>query len=236
MKIEYAGHSAVFVHTEKGVIAIDPWISGNPICPENLKNPPSIDLIALTHGHSDHASDAARLAKQYGCTIAATYELAACMLAEGVPERHVAMMNKGGTIHFDSLDLSISLTHAMHSNSYEKNGENVYAGEACGVVLKTPSQTIYHAGDTALFSDMELIGTHYKPDICLLPIGDRFTMGPEEAAEAVVLLKPKVVIPIHHSTFPLLTGTPEQFKNALEKRGIDAELVILTPGGVYEVS
>lgn len=235
MKIEYVGHSSVFFHIGSTVVAIDPWLLNNPVCPENLMNPERIDLIALTHGHFDHAGDTPRLAKHYGSKVAATYELAGYMIAEGVSESHVVPMNKGGTFNFDSLGVSVSLTHAMHSSGYEMNGEVKYAGEACGIILKTKDITVYHAGDTALFSDMELIAEQYRPDVCLLPIGDRFTMGPEEAAQAVMLMQPRIAIPIHHSTFPLLTGTPEQFKAAVDKLGIDTEVVTLAPGGIYEV-
>lgn len=235
MKIEYAGHSSVFFHIGATVVAIDPWLMNNPICPEKLKNPKKIDLIALTHGHFDHAGETPHLAKHYGCKVVSTYELGSHMIAEGVSESHIEQMNKGGTLDFPSLGVSVSLTHAMHSNSYEMNGEIKYAGEACGIILKTKDVTIYHAGDTALFSDMQLIAEQYRPDVCLLPIGDRFTMGPEEAAQALMLIEPRIVIPIHHSTFPILTGTPEQFKIAVEKLGIDVEVVNLEPGGSYEI-
>lgn len=230
--LTFAGHSAVFIEAGDKTIAIDPWLESNPKCPENLKNPEKIDLIVLTHGHSDHASDAARLAKSYGSTLAATYELAVIMVSEGVPEQNVQFMNKGGTIEWEGL--KITLTNAFHSSSYDTANGPVYAGEPCGVILQDGSFTIYHAGDTCLFKDMKLIGKRYEPDLALLPIGDRFTMGPEEAAKAAKYVRAKAAIPIHFGTFPLLTGTAEEFKEACLPLGIDT--ITLQPGESYTIA
>ncbi|MCB0337745.1 MAG: metal-dependent hydrolase, partial [Bdellovibrionales bacterium] len=178
-KIVFAGHSACFIHTKELVIAIDPWLQANPSCPDDLKSPDKIDLIVLTHGHFDHASEAAGLAKSLGSKVIATFELAQLLGNEGVPESQLCPMNKGGTLEIEGLN--VSLTHAMHSSSYETASGPQYAGEACGVVLGDGIRNLYHAGDTALFSDMSLIKDQYQPEIALLPIGDRFTMGPVEA-------------------------------------------------------
>lgn len=234
-RITYAGHSAVFLETQDLTIAIDPWLEGNPRCPENLKNPARLDLIVLTHGHSDHASDAPRLAKKYDAFVIATYELAMIMIEEGVHPDKVIAMNKGGTSSFRSF--SISLTHAFHSNSFDTAKGTRYAGEACGVIVNDSQRSIYHAGDTALFSDMKLIAENFKPEIALLPIGDRFTMGPKEAAIAAELIKPKIVIPIHYKTFDLLSGTPEQFVKELQLRSLSSEIEVkdLEPGSSMEL-
>lgn len=229
--LTYAGHSAVFFQTENSVIAVDPWLAGNPRCPESLKEPHKLDLIVLTHGHADHASDAVRLAKSTGASIAATYELAMLMISEGVPEGHVIPMNKGGSAKWNGL--SITLTHAFHSSSYDTATGPVYAGEPCGVVLGDGQQHIYHAGDTALFSDMALIGQRYSPSLALLPIGDVYTMGPAEAAQAAELLGVKRAIPIHYATFPGLTGTADEFKAECGTRGIEA--IVLEPGAAHEL-
>lgn len=215
--LTYAGHSAFFVHMNGATIAIDPWLQGNPRCPEDLKNPKALDLIVLSHGHSDHASDAVRLAKQTGAAVAATWELAMIMIKEGVAQEKVMPMNKGGTI--DHQGIKITLTNAFHSSSYDTQHGPVYAGEACGIVLQDGSQTIYHAGDTALFADMALIGSTYKPSIALLPIGDRFTMGPKEAAQAAGIVGAEVNIPMHFKTFDVLTGTAEEFGAACKSVG-----------------
>jgi L-ascorbate metabolism protein UlaG (beta-lactamase superfamily) len=226
--ITFAGHSALFVAAQNYAIAIDPWLTTNPACPANLKQPTKLDLIILTHGHSDHAADAANLAKHYGATVVATYELAMLMIREGVPEKHVQPMNKGGSLTVGPV--KVTLTHAMHSSSYDIGKDTFYAGEPCGVVLTDAKRAIFHAGDTALFSDLKLIGERYHPEISFLPIGDRFTMGPEEAAHAAEFLQTKLAVPIHFETFPLLTGSAEQFEAACEKRKIQTR--VLKPGEI----
>ena len=231
-RLTYLGHSAVILSIGGKTIGIDPWLLGNPRCPEKLQTPDSLDLIALTHGHSDHAGDAPRLAKALGSHIAATYELAMLMIEEGVSQNHVHPMNKGGTLNWNGI--SVSLTHALHSSSYDTAKGPVYAGEACGLVIHSGKNTIYHAGDTSLFSDLKLIGERYRPQIALLPIGDRFTMGPAEAAEAAKLVGCKIAIPIHYKTFAALTGTAEEFGKECAKRGIEAR--VLEPGEGMDLS
>ncbi|MBX7136675.1 MAG: metal-dependent hydrolase [Oligoflexia bacterium] len=229
LKLTFAGHSACFLEIQNSVIAIDPWLQENPSCPANLKMPPRIDLIVLTHGHADHASEAAALAKRLGSSIAATWELAMLMMAEGVPQSQVIPMNKGGTVSVN--DVQLTLTHAFHSSSYDTPQGPRYAGEPCGVVLRSAGLSVYHAGDTALFGDMRLIGELYQPQLALLPIGDRFTMGPAEAALAAKLVGCKIAIPIHFNTFELLTGTAEEFKKFCAAQGVQA--VVLEPGATH---
>lgn len=229
--ITYAGHSAVLIDTGSIVVGIDPWLIGNPLCPATLQNPNKLDLIVLTHGHADHAGDAVRLAKSTGASVAATYELAMIMVGEGVPEKQVIAMNKGGAAIYQGL--KIRLTHAFHSSSYDSERGTLYAGEPCGVILSDGTHTIYHAGDTELFSDMSLIGSIDKPDIAFLPIGDRFTMSPSTAAEAAALLRCKTAIPIHFGTFPLLTGTPQEFTDHCAKKGIQVRT--LEPAESYKL-
>ena len=159
--------------------------------------------------------------------VAAIFETGAWLDGQGVA--NVSPMNKGGAETLSGI--TISMTHAIHSCGIrDTDGKIIYGGEACGYVLELENGfKIYHAGDTALFGDMKLIAQLYKPDLAMLPIGDRFTMDPRAAAVAVKLLKPKYVIPMHHSTFPLLTGTPEAFRKAL--RGIEGvKLLTLAPG------
>ena len=208
--ITYAGHSAFFIDTDSIKIAIDPWLEGNPVCPDELKNPASLDLIILTHGHADHASDASRLAKATGAKIAATYELAMIMTKEGVAQDKIIPMNKGGSVTVE--DITVSLTHAHHSSSYDTADSTLYAGEACGVVISDGSTKIYHAGDTALFMDMQLIKEQYQPSIAILPIGDHFTMGQKEAAKAAKIVGAKTNIPMHYKTFELLEQNADEFK------------------------
>lgn len=213
--LTYAGHSAVILNADTYVAAIDPWLN-NPLCPANLKHPQKLDLIVLTHGHADHASDVPALAQKTKAKVAATYELAQILAKEGVPESQLIFMNKGGCVTVDGL--TVSLVHALHSNSFDTKHGPVYAGEACGVVIKDGHSSIYHAGDTALFSDMKLIGEIHKPTVACLPIGDCFTMGPKDAARAAELIGAPTVVPIHYATFPLLTGTAEAFEKAVHER------------------
>ena len=217
--ITLAGHAAVFLGTDKGSIAIDPWIEGNPAVPEGFKVPSDLSLIVLTHGHSDHAADAPRLCKDYGCMLAATFELAMLMGREGVPAQHLVPMNRGGTWTFNGI--RISLTTAFHSSSWETPQGFLYAGEACGAVIDDGTTCVYHSGDTCLFSDMKLIRETYHPTHALLPIGDHFTMGPKEAAQAAAFVGARVAIPMHYKTFDVLSGSPEDFKTACNARSIE---------------
>jgi L-ascorbate metabolism protein UlaG (beta-lactamase superfamily) len=232
-KIQFAGHAATFVHTDTQTIAIDPWLEGNPSCPDVLKNPSTLDLIALTHGHADHASDVVRLHQLTGAPVLATYELAMILVGEGVSQDAIIPVNKGGTYLFGSS--AITLTHAEHSSSYDSATKGtLYAGEAGGILIRSGNDSLYHAGDTSLFSDLSLIKDAYKPSVALLPIGDRFTMGAQEAAHAAKLLGVRTAIPIHYKTFPLLAQTAEPFVTAC--RAFDIDVCELAPGATFEFS
>lgn len=216
----YLGHSAIILEFDGFRVAIDPWLKGNPLCPPNLAaDPGRLDLIVLSHGHADHASDACRIAQLTGAKVAATYELGAILIGEGLPANQAIQMNKGGMVAVSS-GVSVYLTHAFHSSSYDTASGPVYAGEACGVVLNFSGNHIYHAGDTALFSDMELIGDRFSPQVAFLPIGDRFTMGPEDAAIAASLIRAEITIPIHYKTFDLLTGQYSEFETQCQKHAV----------------
>ncbi len=232
-RLIFFGHATTLIETDSGKrIMIDPFLEENPLCPDNLQNPSPLDIICLTHGHYDHVSSLLPLAEQSDAEICATYELCSLLTVDGIAEDRLQRMNKGGSIDID--EIRISLVQAMHSNSYQcSDGSTHYAGEACGVVIELESgEAIYHAGDTCLFSDMRLIAEKFSPRIALLPIGDRFTMGPDDAAQAVDILKPEIVIPIHHSTFPALTGTPEEFERLCE--GSESSVVTLAPGEYFD--
>jgi L-ascorbate metabolism protein UlaG (beta-lactamase superfamily) len=218
ISVTYAGHSAVFLEFNGARVAIDPWLEGNPLCPQDLKTPRALDLIAVTHGHADHASDVVRVQRCTGAFVAATYELAMILINEGVPADKVLPMNKGGSAKCGSV--TVTLTDAHHSNSFDSKNGPLYAGEACGVVVSAQGRSVYHAGDTSLFSDMKLIAERYRPTLAFLPIGDRFTMGPHDAMEAARLVQPSLAIPIHYKTFELLTGTYREFAQACDAHGV----------------
>jgi L-ascorbate metabolism protein UlaG (beta-lactamase superfamily) len=211
-RITYFGHSTFSLTTASGQVAlIDPWVMTNPVCPPALKTFPRLDAIFLSHAHSDHFGDLFSFASKFHPRILAIYETS-LYIAENGFQKEVTGMGKGGTQ--TAGDFQVTLTHAFHSNSIDSIQPPRYAGEPAGLIIRMSGGfTVYHAGDTAVFGDMKLIGELYRPDLALLPIGDLYTMGPREAAHAIRLLGIKQVIPMHYATFPVLTGTPDQLRS-----------------------
>ncbi len=213
-RITWLGHATVLVQTAGGTnLLIDPFIAQNPKYPAGFVLPEKIHYILLTHGHADHISDAVPVAAKHGSTVVAIYELAAYVAAQGVA--HTIGMNLGGTVQLQ--DVAATMVEAKHSAAAQDEQGTHYVGVAAGFVLTIKDgPVLYHAGDTAVFSDMKLIAELYHPEVAMLPIGGHFTMGPKEAALAVRLLGADTILPIHYGTIPQLKGTPEELAAGLD--------------------
>lgn len=199
---------------DERVILIDPWLANNPSCPDVCKTVSRCDFIGLTHGHFDHTEDVAGLIEKFNPHVVATVELCD-VLGQTSPKAKFAAMNIGGTQVVDGV--SFTLTRAYHSSSMPTDKGPAYTGMPCGMIVAADGVgSFYHAGDTDVFSDMQLIAQLFAPKVAALPIGDHFTMGPRGAAMAAKFLNPNTIIPLHYGTFPLLHGTPDQLRSALE--------------------
>jgi L-ascorbate metabolism protein UlaG (beta-lactamase superfamily) len=227
VKLTWLGHATFLLEAQGKRVLIDPWLKDNPACPDDLKDPGKVDIIAITHGHNDHMQDAVEVANSNGATVVAIVEIGDWLEGtQGV--ENVVAMNKGGTT--EVAGIKFHMTDARHSSSFNTKDGVVNGGEAAGFVIELETgYKLYHAGDTAVFGDMALIKKLLAPDIALLPIGDFYTMGPRSAAEAIRLLGVKTVVPMHYGTFPLVPGTPDELrKEADDVSGL--EVVDLKPG------
>jgi L-ascorbate metabolism protein UlaG (beta-lactamase superfamily) len=214
LKVKWFGHATFLVTSPKGLrLLFDPFLTSNPACPASAKRVGPVDLMLITHGHADHCEDALSVARDTGSTVVASPELAGWLERQGL--KHLRPMNIGGRQHISGVD--ISMVPALHSSSAP---DGTYLGPATGFVVRfEEALTIYFAGDTGLFGDMRLIRDRFAPEIAFLPIGDRFTMGPEDAALAAEWLGVKTIVPMHYGTFPELTGTPEQLRGFCQSHG-----------------
>lgn len=231
MEIRWLGHSAFEIISDENVhILIDPFITNNPACQvpvEELKP----DIICVTHGHADHFGDAMELAIKNGCSVIGIHEIALFLSKHGINN---VGMNIGGSVMYK--DIKFTMLDAKHSSDLDVVDETVPGGSAASFLITLEDGTkIYHAGDTGLFGDMKtIIGEIYKPDLCLVPIGDKFTMGPFEASVATMWYNPKVVIPMHYNTFPPIEQDTAIFANFVTQFNPKIDVVIMNPGEYFE--
>jgi len=231
IRITYLGHATFRIVTPGDEqIIIDPFLTNNPTTPEELKRVGELDTILITHGHFDHFDDVEALAAQTGAATLSNFEIMSYLQSRGVETAQP--IQKGGTAQIGGI--KVTATNAFHSSSIAlDDGSLIYGGEPMGYVIEFESGfKLYHAGDTCLFGDMQLIGELYNPDLALLPIGDRLTMGPLEAAHAARLLGVNYVVPIHYSTdiMPIFTGTPEKLKQHLSEISPGTTVHVMQPG------
>lgn len=223
MQIVWLGHATVYLKNTRGTrILVDAWVDTNPSCPAELARSVrqwGIDVIVLTHGHSDHCADVAALQRDTGALVCCQYDAVEWLTYQDIPTDAIRAFNKGGTVHVN--DVRITMTTAQHSSSWPTAAGARMLGNEVGYVFRSPDDiTVYAAGDTTVMADMAIIGELYQPHLALLPIGDTYTMGPYEAAYAAKLIQPQVILPIHYGTFPALSGTPTMLKNELHARNL----------------
>ncbi|WP_240374615.1 metal-dependent hydrolase [Bacillus piscicola] len=211
MEVTYHGHSVVHIKTNGKDIFIDPFITGNGQCGLEA-SAVKADVILLTHGHNDHVGDTVDIAKRNGSLVVAPFELATYLSWQGV-DTHPLSIGGGYTFDFGR----VKLTQAFHGSSYteEENQKIVYTGMPSGIIFEAEGKTLYHMGDTALFSDLQMYGKQHDIDILFVPIGDNFTMGPEDAKQAVDWLAPRYVVPIHYNTFPAIEQDGDAFVESI---------------------
>ncbi len=226
-RITWLGHAAFLIVTPGGKrFIVDPWLTENPACPDDMKDVGRVDAILVTHGHFDHSGDAVGLAQASSCPVLGTVELCTLLGLRGVQD--TIGFNLGGTVTVAGV--KVTMVKAEHTSSLDGESGPVYAGVPVGYVIELENRfKIYHAGDTGLFGDMTLIGELYEPDLALLPIGDHYTMGPLHGARACRMLGVSHAVPMHFGTFPALVQSADSFVEATGE--IDGLTVhVLEPG------
>jgi L-ascorbate metabolism protein UlaG (beta-lactamase superfamily) len=227
VELTWLGHASIRLRLTDGtVLLIDPWLEGNPACPEAEHSQDRVDGVYITHGHFDHIGDTLALSTAHSPQVFAIHEISVFLESQGVG--NVVGSNKGGSVTGPG-GITATLVDAVHSSGMSGDEGIIPGGEAAGWILAVPDgPTVYHAGDTTVFGDMQLIGELWSPDLALLPIGGHYTMGPDHAAVAARMLGVSAVVPIHYGTFPILDGTPIELLAALE--GSDIEVIEATAG------
>ena len=220
-EIRWLGHAAFEIEIAEKVLLIDPWLEGNPKACKKAEDLKKVDIVCVTHDHGEHLGDAIKICKKTGATFVGIYELSVYAKEQGV--RDVVGINIGGTAEVKRI--KTVMVQAFHS---------ALRGAPVGFIISADGKTVYHTGDTILFSDMGLIGEIYRPDVALIPIGGYYTIGSSEAAKAVELIKPKVAIPMHYQTFPVLASSAEEFKKMVKEKMSATIVVVLKPGESYK--
>lgn len=216
MKLRYLSHSAFILDDGTNQVIIDPFITGNPTCPIKVDEVET-KFIVLTHAHGDHFGDTFPIAQKNDALVIAVNELANYVARNGAKAHN---MHIGGSFNFPFGKVKFTVAH--HGSS---NNENEYMGEPAGVIITMGGKTIYHAGDTGLFMDMKLIGETNEIDVFLVPIGDNFTMGIDDAVKATEFVNPKLVIPMHYNTFPVIKANPYEFAEKVKARGFNCRVL-----------
>ena len=220
-KIRWLGHAGFEIELDGKILLVDPWLSGNPKAACKPSEIERADMVCVTHDHEDHMGDSVEICKRTGAVFLGTYELTSQAQKNGVKE--AAGFNIGGTVNIKGIN--VTMVQAFHTCG---------SGAPTGFIIRGEGKTVYHAGDTGIFGDMKLIGEIYKPDIALLPIGDYYTMGALQASEAVRLIKPKIVVPMHYMTFPVLAQSADEFLSLVKEKTPEVKVVVLNPGESFE--
>lgn len=231
MQIRWFGHSAFEIISDENLkILIDPFISNNPVCPVTVEEVDA-DIICVTHGHTDHFGDTMEIANRTGAIIVSNHEHSVYLAKQGF---EVVGMNIGGTVKIH--DIEITMVNATHSADMDFIEEIGAGGSSTGYIIQLEKcRKIYHSGDTGIFGDMKtVIRDIYAPQIALLPIGDRYTMGPFEASLAAEWINPEILIPMHYNTFPVIKQDPDEFAHRVESINKKTKVVILEPGQIYK--
>jgi len=226
-KLTYLGHAAFLLEGSGESIVIDPFLTDNPLAtlkPEEVK----CNYVIVTHGHGDHIGDAVAIAKQNNATIISNYEIATWCGKQGAD---VHAMHIGGACNFSFGRVKLTIAH--HGSGLDSPEGMIYMGNPTGALITIEEKTVFHAGDTGLFYDMKLIGEMNAIDVALLPIGDNFTMGIDDAVKAVEFLRPKLALPMHFNTFEVIKSNPEEFVRKVNAIGKEAKVLAINEGLMF---